>query len=341
MKRIILDKQMDTIANSLNIKIDKVNKPNKIKDNNKIILFDDMVDSSISFFTQNNVKEVYSPAYYSKESIQEYNNDNINILLNSENNKICSNSNIILLSDNVESSNVESSNIESSNVESSNVESSNIESSNVESSNIESSNVENNNEILINSNVISNIENRLLSNNNHNEISKNSNINKTELSNMFESIDEIKTKKKESTDKITLNLLLSGLNIKDISDQRKIKEQTIVEHILKNISHPNITWKIFMNEFEYNQIKKAFELMGIDVLLRQIKNYISKDISYDKISIVKEGVIEASKNVELYKNTNNKVDSIKEYLKLNGFEIIDETINDVVEAEVNIHFKKI
>jgi FkbM family methyltransferase len=61
----------------------------------------------------------------------------------------------------------------------------------------------------------------------------------------------------------------------------------------------------------------------------------------DKISIVKEGVIEASKNVELYKNTNNKVDSIKEYLKLNGFEIIDETINDVVEAEVNIHFKKI
>jgi FkbM family methyltransferase len=61
----------------------------------------------------------------------------------------------------------------------------------------------------------------------------------------------------------------------------------------------------------------------------------------DKISIVNEGVIEASKNVELYKNTNNKVDTIKEYLKLNGFEIINETINDAVEAEVNIYFKKI
>jgi FkbM family methyltransferase len=61
----------------------------------------------------------------------------------------------------------------------------------------------------------------------------------------------------------------------------------------------------------------------------------------DKISIVKEGVIEASKKVELYKNTNNKVDNIKEYLKLNGFEIINETINDAVEAEVNIYFKKI
>jgi FkbM family methyltransferase len=60
----------------------------------------------------------------------------------------------------------------------------------------------------------------------------------------------------------------------------------------------------------------------------------------DKISIVNEGVIEASKNVELYKNTNNKVDIIKEYLKSNGFEIINETINDAVEAEVNIYFKK-
>lgn len=60
----------------------------------------------------------------------------------------------------------------------------------------------------------------------------------------------------------------------------------------------------------------------------------------DKISIVNEGVVEASKKVELYKNTDNNVDSIKEYLISNGFQIIDETINDAVEAEVNIHFKK-
>lgn len=61
----------------------------------------------------------------------------------------------------------------------------------------------------------------------------------------------------------------------------------------------------------------------------------------DKISIVNEGVVEASKKVELYKNTDNNVDSIKEYLISNGFQIIDETINDAVEAEVNVHFKKI
>jgi FkbM family methyltransferase len=61
----------------------------------------------------------------------------------------------------------------------------------------------------------------------------------------------------------------------------------------------------------------------------------------DKISIVKEGVIEASNNVELYKNTNNRINDIREYLKLNGFEIVNETINDAVEAEINIHYKRI
>jgi FkbM family methyltransferase len=61
----------------------------------------------------------------------------------------------------------------------------------------------------------------------------------------------------------------------------------------------------------------------------------------DKISIVKEGVIEASNNVELYKNTNNKASDIRDYLKLNGFEILEETLNDSVGAEINIRYKKI
>ena len=61
----------------------------------------------------------------------------------------------------------------------------------------------------------------------------------------------------------------------------------------------------------------------------------------DKISIVKEGVVEAANNVELYKNTNNKAEDIRNYLKLNGFEIVAETTNDVVDAEINIYFKKI
>ena len=98
-------------------------------------------------------------------------------------------------------------------------------------------------------------------------------------------------KKKELTDKITLNMFLSGLKIDEISKNRGIKESTIVEHIIKNIDHPQITWNKFMNDIEYNQIKKAFELMGINVSLKQIKGYVSKDICNDKISIVKELLI--------------------------------------------------
>ena len=61
----------------------------------------------------------------------------------------------------------------------------------------------------------------------------------------------------------------------------------------------------------------------------------------NKISFVNEGVIEASNAVELYKNTNNKAEDIREYLKSNGFEIVKETANDDVDAEINIHYKKI
>lgn len=98
-------------------------------------------------------------------------------------------------------------------------------------------------------------------------------------------------KKKELTDKITLNMFLSGLKIDEIAKNRAIKESTIMEHIIKNIEHPQITWNKFMNENEYNQIKKAFELMTINVSLKQIKNYVPKDISNEKILIVKELII--------------------------------------------------
>lgn len=60
----------------------------------------------------------------------------------------------------------------------------------------------------------------------------------------------------------------------------------------------------------------------------------------DKISIVKEGVVEASENVDLYKNVNNRVEEIRKFLLDNGFEIINENENDYLRAEVNIFFKR-
>lgn len=59
----------------------------------------------------------------------------------------------------------------------------------------------------------------------------------------------------------------------------------------------------------------------------------------DKISIIKEGVIEAAaKRDILYKNQNDYLECI-EFLKMNNFEIIAVHSNDPDTNEVNIHFK--
>ena len=67
-------------------------------------------------------------------------------------------------------------------------------------------------------------------------------------------------------------MFLSGLKIDEIAKNRGIKENTIVEHIIKNIDHPQITWNKFMNETEYMQIKKAFELRPTSVFIKSFLN---------------------------------------------------------------------
>jgi predicted O-methyltransferase YrrM len=118
-------------------------------------------------------------------------------------------------------------------------------------------------------------------------------------------------------------------------------EEKVYENVLEENKKYNHFSKLIKKDF--NSALSDFNDQSIDFLHIDAQGNdfnVLKSLE-NKISIVKEGVVEASKNVELYKNTNNKVDNIKEYLKLNGFEIINETINDAVEAEVNIHFKKI
>jgi FkbM family methyltransferase len=60
----------------------------------------------------------------------------------------------------------------------------------------------------------------------------------------------------------------------------------------------------------------------------------------DKISIVKEGTIEVADKVELYSNTNNRIEDVRSFLTSNGFKIVSETPNDVIGAEINIKFIK-
>lgn len=59
----------------------------------------------------------------------------------------------------------------------------------------------------------------------------------------------------------------------------------------------------------------------------------------EKISIIREGVIEAAAKPDiLYKNQNDYLECI-EFLKMNNFEIVSVTNNDPDGNEVNIHFK--
>jgi hypothetical protein len=60
----------------------------------------------------------------------------------------------------------------------------------------------------------------------------------------------------------------------------------------------------------------------------------------DKISIVREGVVEAADKVDLYNGATNRIEYIRYFLISNGFKIVNETPNDIVGAEVNIKFIK-
>jgi FkbM family methyltransferase len=60
----------------------------------------------------------------------------------------------------------------------------------------------------------------------------------------------------------------------------------------------------------------------------------------NKISIIKEGVVEASNNVDLYKGVDNRIENIRKFLFGNNFEILEESQNDYLSAEINIYFKR-
>jgi FkbM family methyltransferase len=60
----------------------------------------------------------------------------------------------------------------------------------------------------------------------------------------------------------------------------------------------------------------------------------------NKIGIIKEGVVEVAMEVDLYKNVNNRIEDVTEFLISNGFQIIKIEQNDPYDAEINLHFKR-
>ena len=76
-------------------------------------------------------------------------------------------------------------------------------------------------------------------------------------------------------------------SIEEIAEIRNLQTQTVLNHILMNLSQKDICYDRFMNENEYNEIKNAFNKYGL-VQLRYIKNNINKNINYIKINVVRK-----------------------------------------------------
>jgi FkbM family methyltransferase len=94
---------------------------------------------------------------------------------------------------------------------------------------------------------------------------------------------------------------------------------------------PTITLYDFCNLYDIDRI----DFLHVDAQGNDLNVLISLK---DKIKIVKEGTVEASNAVDLYKGVNNRIEDVRSFLISNGFQIIEETPNDHLSAEVNIRF---
>ena len=68
----------------------------------------------------------------------------------------------------------------------------------------------------------------------------------------------------------------------------QLTKNTIYNHILKNIPNEAITFDKFMSLEEYNSIIEIIKNIKEDTKLKIIKDRLSKNISYEKIKIVKK-----------------------------------------------------
>ena len=111
----------------------------------------------------------------------------------------------------------------------------------------------------------------------------------TEKTTLYEFLNiELSSSKKQISSDITLELFLKGNTLEDICTTRNIKEETIINHIIKYIPHKSITYDKFMTENEYLLIKTQFDLLSFTSKLREIKDNLPEEISYNKIRIVRQ-----------------------------------------------------
>ena len=92
---------------------------------------------------------------------------------------------------------------------------------------------------------------------------------------------------KKTTDKISLDMFIEGKSIDEIAMSRRIKSETVMEHLLSNMPHESITFDKFMNTETYEYIKDAYQVLGSDSSLKVIKDHLPRYVSYTQIKVVR------------------------------------------------------
>jgi len=92
---------------------------------------------------------------------------------------------------------------------------------------------------------------------------------------------------KKTTDKVSLDMFIEGKSIDEIAMARRIKSETVMEHLLTNMPHESITYDKFMNTETYEYIKDAYQVLGSDSSLKVIKDHLPRYVSYTQIKVVR------------------------------------------------------
>jgi ATP-dependent DNA helicase RecQ len=92
---------------------------------------------------------------------------------------------------------------------------------------------------------------------------------------------------KKTTDKVSLDMFLEGKTIDEISMARRIKSETVMEHLLNNMPNDAITFDKFMTAETYEHIKDAYNVLGNESSLKVMKDHLPRYISYNQIKVVK------------------------------------------------------
>ena len=98
-----------------------------------------------------------------------------------------------------------------------------------------------------------------------------------------------KTIVSEKSSRVSFDLFVSGKSIKEISEIRDFREETVRNHLIEYIPSKEVHWSVFMNSEEYYMVKNYLNGKEVkNTKLREIKDNIPRKMDYNKIEIARE-----------------------------------------------------